>query len=404
VAWLRRLDDELDNLRAALKWSLESDVPLGLRLASALRRYWTSHSPLQEGIDWLSQFLRQLPAVARTMARAKALTALSYLTWQWQDQYPVSRSLAEEGLALYRELGDQQGIASALLTLGLALGSQGDVAAQHSLVLESLALYRTLGATVGVAEALGILAMEMGHWDYARARAYLEESLALCRELGHIAGLSDGLYNLGVLTLRQGDFAAARPWLEESLELQRGLSLPGVAYCIDALGELALRQGDYEQARTYFAECMALYRETGRIVTSVWAIVNLGYAALRQGDAARAQALFVEGQERFNEVGNKIGAVYALEGLASLAVAHGRAERAVRIFAGTDAMREAIGDRRPPIEQADIDRDFTLIRTQLDEATIAAAQAEGCAMTIEQAIAYALADEDQVATDQLLLL
>lgn len=69
----------------------------------------------------------------------------------------------------------------------------------------------------------------------------------------------------------------------------------------------------------------------------------------------------------------------------------GQPERAARLYAWADALREADQILRPPAEQDDIDRDFTAIRTQLDEATIGAAQTAGRAMTLEQAVAEALA-------------
>jgi hypothetical protein len=122
----------------------------------------------------------------------------------------------------------------------------------------------------------------------------------------------------------------------------------------------------------------------------LWAFVRLGYVALRQGDMERAGALLSEGLQRFKDVGTTIGVVYTLEGLASLAVAQGRFMHAVRVFAWADEMRGTIANARPSVEQADVDRDFASIRTQLDEAIIETARAEGRAMTLEQAIAYAL--------------
>jgi tetratricopeptide (TPR) repeat protein len=226
--------------------------------------------------------------------------------------------------------------------------------------------------------------------DYVRARAYLEESLALCRELGHVKGVSDRLRELGLLALRHGDYASARSWLTESLELQRNLELPGIATVIDTLGELALKEGKYEQARAYLEESVSLNRESGQTYTGLWSLTRLGYVALRQGDHPRAYSLFVECQRRFREVDWKIGVVYALEGLASLAVALDHPERAVCLFAWADTVRQTIGDRRPPAEQANVDRDFVIIRAQLDEAVITAAQTEGQTMTMDQAIAKAL--------------
>ena len=155
------------------------------------------------------------------------------------------------------------------------------------------------------------------------------------------------------------------------------------------LGDLALREDDYAQAQDLYEESISLLEETGQ--NDPWTCVKLGYALLRQGDATGARSMFEEGQKLFKRAGsNTIGIVYALEGLASLAVMQGQPERAVQLFAWADVTREAIEDTRRPVEQVDVDRDFIIIRAQLDEAAFAAAYAAGRAMTLEQAVAYAL--------------
>jgi predicted ATPase/transcriptional regulator with XRE-family HTH domain len=384
VVWYKRLSDELDNLRAALAWSLEHGIPSG----SALAIPFDSPMPIRESITWLSRLLDHPTALASTSARAKALLLLSHLKWWPRAE---ARSLAEEALALYRELGDQPGIASALHGLGRAV-LEDDKEAARRYMLESLALYRTLGDTFQIAHVLGWLGnMVEQHEDYARAHTYLEESLALYRQLGHVGGVRDQLCNLGELELRHGNYAAARTWLTESLELQRSLGLPDEGVVHRILGEVALRQGDYQQARAYLEGSVALYRDMHPdMVGPCHPLVSLGYVALRQGDEAHAFARFVEGLECFTKVGSKSGVVWTLEGLASLAVAQGHYERAVHLFTWADSVREAIGDPRPPVEQADVDRDFAVIRSQIDEAIFAAACAAGRAMSLEQAIAEAL--------------
>ena len=82
--------------------------------------------------------------------------------------------------------------------------------------------------------------------------------------------------------------------------------------------------------------------------------------------------------------------VYAIEGVASLNVHQGYRERATLLFAWTDAMREMIGDHRPPVEQASVEKDLAVIHTQLDDEEFTSLSAEGCTMTVEQAIALAL--------------
>jgi predicted ATPase/DNA-binding XRE family transcriptional regulator len=165
VTWLKRLDDELDNIRAALEWSLKQDTQDGLRLASALMRYWPAHS-FNELVGWLSQLLCQPAASLRNTVRARGLTVLGWLN---NRQFAGARAepLAREGLALYRELGDQHGVAFALFILGWALYDQDDFAAGRPLILESLALYRTLGDRSGIAMVLQHLGYVDYHLEYA---------------------------------------------------------------------------------------------------------------------------------------------------------------------------------------------------------------------------------------------
>src|SRR6185436_10761369 len=117
----------------------------------------------------------------------------------WQGEFAEAQSLAEEGLALYRELGDQRGVAFALLLLGITFCEQDDYEAGRECAAKSLALYKTLGDKSGIADVLRHLSSFIDNQADTRARAYLEESLALYRALGDIAGMSSLLRDLGML-------------------------------------------------------------------------------------------------------------------------------------------------------------------------------------------------------------
>ena len=387
--WVKRLEEELDNIRAALTWSLKQDVQVGLCLTSVLMRYWSDYTDPREDIYWLSQLLRQPAASMSNATRARALTALGYLH-NSQFACLTAEPFAREGLALYRALGDQRGIAFALLVLGVALCSQDDFATGRPLVFESLTLYRTLGDRLGIAQVLHQLGALVDNRDSKRTRAYLEESLGLFRELGYVAGITRTLTALGQMALWSGDFAIARIWLTEALEIYRSLGRSDMPSVMQSLGELSLREGDYEQARIYLEKSLSVARESGEINSSYWLLAHLGYIALRQGDQAHARALFINAQQGLKEAGFKIGVAYVLEGLASLAVLQGQHEQAVRLFAWADATRETVDDLRPPVEQVSVDRDLATIRSQLDEAAFAEAQAAGRAMSMDEAIALAL--------------
>jgi hypothetical protein len=119
----------------------------------------------------------------------------------------------------------------------------------------------------------------------------------------------------------------------------------------------------------------------------------MAYAILRQRDIQRARQLFEDCIKRSQKAGFTIALVFAVEGLASLNVNQNEPERAARLFAWADAMREKIGDSRPPIEQASVDRDLAGIRSQLDDTTFENACKAGRHLTQEQAIEDALLEK-----------
>ncbi|HEV2132574.1 MAG TPA: tetratricopeptide repeat protein, partial [Longimicrobiaceae bacterium] len=222
VEWLRRLDREHDNLRAALAWSEQSPdgAELGLRLSSALWRFWEVQGHAGEGGSWLSRALERdahLPPVLR----ARALTAAGNLARR-RAEHDLAKRYHEESLAIYRQLENRRGIALALNNLGVISRDRGEADRAIHLCEESLVLFRDTGNQHGAAIALislGMAASQQG--EYERARTRYEESLALFRASGdswHIASVQNYLARL---MIRQGDLDAARRVAHESLEIYR---------------------------------------------------------------------------------------------------------------------------------------------------------------------------------------
>jgi predicted ATPase/class 3 adenylate cyclase len=392
VEWLRRLEDELDNIRTALEWSLNGDVQTGLRLASALAEFWIESSYVRDGHNWLTQLINKPQAQAETLTRARALGIQGFLL-TWGDFDQDARPILEESLVLCRRLGDRQRIPFALFYLGILAFREGDFEYGRQLVFESLALYRELSDKAGMASVLAWIGTTVVvDSDYQRAHTYLDESLLICREAGNLTGMARGLSHLGDLDIKYGNYDNARRQLEEALTIQRQLGRSGNTIQILArLGELAARMGDNARAHVYYEESLSLISQAGgNFIMMRWVLVKLGYAALRQGNDARARDLLEQSLHHFKKNGEKIGVIYTLEGWAGLAMLQGQFERAAQLIAWADHGRKISGHPRPPVEQADVDRDLATIRAQLDEATFAAAQATGRAMTMDEAIAYAL--------------
>jgi non-specific serine/threonine protein kinase len=372
--WLERLEAEHANLRAAMEGDLKAGetgngekentekentekealspaAEARLRLAGALWRFWAVRGYLGEGRAYLAEALGRAGAGERTKERAAALNGAGILAWN-QGDYGAARASHEESLAIRRELGDKQGIASSLNNLGNVAWNQG---------------------------------------DYGTARALYEESLALLRELRHRLGIAHSLNNLGNVAFHQGDYGTAKALQEESLALWRELGdKQGIAGTLNNLGNVARNQGDYGAARASHEESLAIRRELGDKQGIAASLNNLGNVAWNQGVYGTAGALYVESLALWRELGNRQGIAASLEAFARLAGAEGQPERATRLWGAAEALRAAIGSPLPPSEREEYDRQVAAVREAMGKETFAPAWAQGRAMTLEQAIEYTL--------------
>src|SRR5437588_7880910 len=359
--WRTRLEVEHDNLRAALRWTLESqEAEMGMQLAFSLVAFWRASNQDREGRNWCEQVLAQPGTSARTAARAMALLAAGAMT-MFQGDIPQAQLLLEESIAIGREVGR---VAKRTLALALALLAYG--------------------------------ALLQGHLGAARELA--EEGVRLFREVGEAWGTALALNHLGRATLELGDPVAARPLLEESAALFRAGNMQRLAMPLNTLGRVALRQGDDTGARAYCEEALAVARATGDELFIAEALAQLGTVALHVGDSGQATALYQQSLTLIWTRGYRECIAEDLAGLAATASLLGQPERAARLFGAVEALRKVSGIRLSPLPRADYDRAVEGIRAHLDEATFAQAWEKGRAMPLEQAIAEALATQDEPPT------
>jgi predicted ATPase/class 3 adenylate cyclase len=352
AAKLTRLEQDHDNFRAALRWSLErGESEAALRLAGALGRFWEVRGYLREGRDWLQQAFGAGSAPADV--RATALLADGILANRQGDMV-ASRELLERALTLCREGGDPNACALALQFLGNAADYLQDYERAAVCFAESLALYREAGNRRGVAAALngqGLVARNRGERE--AAGALFAESLTLYRALGYQQGMALALYNLGITELDVGDHAGAIARLEESLRSFREL-------------------GD-------------------RKMTAMAALVRAN--ATPAEDSERRTGLYTEALTSFRDLGDRLGALLCLEYVARWAVEIGEAWRAVPLLGAAAALREGIGVSVPPSERAAYDRAVASARDLLGAAAFATAWSAGLALTLDGAVELALARE-----------
>jgi predicted ATPase len=246
-------------------------------------------------------------------------------------------------------------------------------------------------------EADGLLATWQGEYPVARAR--LEESLAVAREVGDGAREGGVLFHLAQVLHAQGDDAAAKGFAEESLAIgERGEHFIVICRALTLLGTIALVEGDYVGARDRLERSLRLRHDVGLVVgagstlrmvgvgATLWL---LGVVATRLGDYGRARPLLSEALVIARDAGQPQGILSALEASAGLAVAEGQPARGARLLAAAAAGREAIG-MMPLWARSNRDHTTAACRVALSEDAYEAAWAEGRAMTVPEAIADAL--------------
>ena len=386
---LERLEQEHDNLRAAMQWTLEhaeEEKAMALRLGGALRSFWFVRAYFSEGRDFLERALLRSDDVAAPV-RAKALYAASQL----HDALASpgrAEELCEQSLTLYRELADTRGIASCLHLLADITWNLGNLASARTLGEESLMLFREVGDKRSVAYVLyhlGSLAVEQG--EYTRGRDLLTESLTINRELGDTRIIAVSLFSLALSSrLSGGDQAQAHTLLNESLALSREIGdKENIANCLSLWGLLALSEGDTASARSLTAQALALFQETKLQGTALPFYAGAQVATV-EGDAPRAQALYEQGVGVAMKAGDQRMLTSGLEGLAATVAAQGKHVWATRLWGAAEALREALRMPLPAVDRAPYHQAVEALRAQLGEHAFAATWVEGRTLSPEQAL------------------
>jgi predicted ATPase/DNA-binding SARP family transcriptional activator/DNA-binding CsgD family transcriptional regulator len=323
LGWLDQLDQENDNLRAALGWyRSDGDAEDGRRLAAALWWFWQVRGHVHEGSDWLEALLAR-DSGAATPARAKALVGAGVLLWR-RGETVRAVALETESLALARRLGDPQATALALHYLGIYSYERGDREQAAVLLTEAVALWRAAGPPWRLAASLARLAVVVDEsGDSSRAAELLDEALALHQQLGHQWGLARTWLHRGKLAREAGNPAHATTALQESLALFRALGDQwGVVYALVELGELAWASGDLARASELLDEALAPEHQVAYRWGRARALRLQAALARQHGDDANAARLLEESLACCLELGDRPGAAAARGALAALATDH----------------------------------------------------------------------------------
>ncbi|MFB6553546.1 BTAD domain-containing putative transcriptional regulator [Streptomyces sp. NPDC056405] len=432
--WLRRLDADLLNTRAALESALRAEEPvLALRMVNALSWYWLLRGRLDEARRWTSLALARVTEPSSESAVASA----------WQAGFtmlvgaePDGPERTAEVLRNFEEFPDEHDLALAEWFLGYAHLSTGNIDDSESLVLSALRRFNKLRDQWGVAVALSTRSLHgIFRSDWRAAQRNGEISERFFRELGDRWGRLQALDTLASLAEISGDYVRAGRLNREALHIAEELGLwSEFSHSLSRLGRVALLEGTYAQADELHERAARLAREQSDHLGERYAEIGLALSARRQGeldvaeerlwrlhqrgsngspdhsdalvlgelgfiaelrgDSAESTRHHLEGYRVANRLGDPRAVALALEGLAGARVVAGHFEDAAQLLAAAEAARKSVKVPLPKAERADVDRIEAAVRDRLDHRTLSEVWRQGARLSPEACLRLILGIDD----------
>ncbi|HEX7587075.1 MAG TPA: tetratricopeptide repeat protein, partial [Anaerolineae bacterium] len=232
---------------------------------------------------------------------------------------------------------------------------------------------------------------------YAEGTAHLEECLALYRDLGNKLEIADVFQTLGEVAAEQGDLIAAGRRFEEALTICLALGdQPRLAGIYLSQGEVARVQGNYDSAARLYTQSLTLLEALGDDRRRAIALYDLGQVALHQDDCPRAVQLFLESIRIGRKIVNRWIIAHGLAALVGAACWSEQPGRAVKLSGAAEALFKSIGASMDLADRIEYERSLEGLHAQMDAQTFDAARADGKAMTMEEAVAFALSEAEDV--------
>ena len=358
LVWLRRLDAEHDNVRAAIGWSLEHDLETALQLTGSLYQYWEYRGLWNEGIRWTTAALERAKGKADRGTYARALFSAGFLM-QIPGRSDESQELLGQALLAFTELDDRERMAYALGEMAWAKVWRAELDEARLLFERARALAIESGNRWLLAHsALGLAAcLTEGPIDPSAllaAEELQQESLRLCLEAGDEIMATRARGNLGWLALLREDYADAKDLFEACLRS-------------------ASNAGDELNVGTHWS--------------------NLALVALFEGDDAAAVSWADRFLKRFLKLGDMRVAAEALFTLAAVAAKRNETELAGRSYGAAAAILESI-QAEPSTPEARIEQRWLTPAREAAPDAFDRAFKEGRVMTLTEAIHATLDDSD----------
>jgi predicted ATPase/DNA-binding SARP family transcriptional activator len=398
---MRMVRVELENIRCAISWSLDSSqatqIEDGLRLASSLHEFWYQYGFESEGSLWLERGLMLIEALSEAestqydLLKAKALWTNGLLIDEIGTMYDGIK-LLKESLDLYKKANHLREEIAVKLDL-VQMIWRHNRRESDELLEECIKVARSSGFKWELAYGLSLKAKDLVYFDKQNPEilTLAAESYSLFKETGDKWSTTSPLIHMGLYSLFQGNYSEARKYLLEAIAL--GNEMNDVRYQYYAninLGMLGYFEGDFQAMENYFYAGMKLTNNLSSWLGRIFALRNIAVAVNHQGDPKRAFDLLKESLRLAKMVNDPYGVLACLNGLAAVALSVGQADRAARLSGAVQAQLDQFTKPLDPIEKAEFDRVWMSLKNSLDDLTFNKYWRAGKAMDLEEALEEAL--------------
>jgi DNA-binding CsgD family transcriptional regulator/tetratricopeptide (TPR) repeat protein len=342
LVWLARLDQDLDNIRSAVKHTLaDGDAEAFVRMGIRMCRFWEVRGYTEEGARWLDEALARAAAWPASVQMHVVRQAM-FLEWL-RGGFERAELLSGQYLNLAQELGDE--------------------------------------VRVNNARFFAALFLWMNHGTVDGPLATLEESLAFWRMWREREKVN--------IAMRQAQAEAAGAALWDNMFLGHALT---------TLGWLHLERGELEDAQAFFDESVSNARSGGDATQEAWGLAGQALVAHSRGDQQDATRLGRQALAAVRRLGDKGSIRFCLDLLGVVAASHGQVERAGRLFGAAQTVYETthawpIGLNYRAL-YAQHERVVAAMRAGANAASFSAAWERGRRLPLHEATAYAMSDEE----------
>ena len=394
LKWLEILEDEHENLRAALEWSIASDrADDAARLIGALGWFWFIRGYWQEAWRWLIMSL-DMVTNPKPRLRAKALYRAGGIE-VIRGNLAGPLELVQEAMDICTDVSDEEGMACCLNLLGQETTfTKQNLEEGTANLTKSIELFHSLGNEWGEAWStryLGQIA-EIEE-DIDRSIALQQEAIQQFEKLGDVYNTAHSHYLLGGTYQGQGDFHQAKKHYLESYSKSEFVDAPvWAAHALMGLGMIALEMEHYQEADENLRDALEILQRIGDEHCTSRTMRDLARIAQHNGDYDLAADFLRRNLLGFSKLGLAVQVLISFARFAELAVIAGDNKRAARLSGAALASSTSSQERIPPLYRDEFEAQVEELQETMDDEVFERAYAEGAAMSLDEATAYALGE------------